>query len=156
MIASILDGLTYIFSIVTLALTVRTAILYRKPKKFNLSSILSSIALSLITLVVFILVSGANLNLVIGIVLFMIGGIWGVIRGATIKMYPLEGDLIVQNSVLSLVGWGGSIALSSFMNSFDSALLAALGLIPLCMSTGTSVAIKITVLFRRLLIGKIG
>ena len=51
------------------------------------------------------------------------------------------------------VGYGGSLALSSIMNSFDSALLAALGLIPLCMSTGTTVAIKVTLLFRRLLIG---
>ncbi|MBN2044805.1 MAG: hypothetical protein JW757_07285 [Anaerolineales bacterium] len=155
MIASFLDILTIIFSIVTLVLTVRMLSSYTKPKKFNLSSIFSSIALSVVTLVVFILVSGAKLNLVLAVVLFILGGLWGLIRGLTIKMYPLEGEVIVRNSALSLIGFGGSMALSSLMNSFDSALLAALGLVPLCMSTGVTVAIKVTVLLRRLLMGKI-
>lgn len=156
MMETVLDGLTYLFSIITLALTVRMLWLYPKPKKFNLSSIFSSITLSLGTLVVFILVSGARLNLLIGVVLFILGGGWGMIRGFTIKMYPQEGDVIVRNSALSLLGYGGSLALSSLMNSFDSALLAALGLIPLFMSTGTSVAIKSTLLVRRLFMNNTG
>jgi hypothetical protein len=151
MMAILLNIVTVIFSVLILVLTVLRLSSYTKPKKFNLTSIFSSIALSLGTLVVFLLVSGARLNLWIGIVLFILGGMWGVIRGLTIKMYRQEGDVIVRNAALSLIGYGGSMALSSLMNSFDSALLAALGLIPLFMSTGTSVAIKLTVLVRRML-----
>lgn len=151
MIANFLDIVTVIFSVLILVLTVLRLSSYTKPKKFNLTSIFSSIALSLGTLVVFLLVSGARLNLWVGIVLFILGSMWGVIRGLTIKMYRQEGDVIVRNAALSLIGYGGSMALSSLMNSFDSALLAALGLIPLFMSTGTSVAIKLTVLVRRML-----
>ena len=155
MMATILDIVTILFSIVILVFTVIMLASYTKPKKFNYSGIFSSIALSMVTLVVFLLVSGARLNFFIGVVLFILGGIWGVIRGMTIKMYLQEGEVIVRNAALTLIGYGGSLALSSLVNSFDSALLAALGLIPLFMATGTDVGIKLTVLARRLMMGKV-
>lgn len=155
MMATILDIVTILFSIIILVFTVIMLASYTKPKKFNYSGIFSSIALSMVTLVVFLLVSGARLNFFIGVVLFILGGIWGVIRGMTIKMYLQEGEVIVRNAALTLIGYGGSLALSSLVNSFDSALLAALGLIPLFMATGTDVGIKLTVLARRLMMGKV-
>lgn len=156
MIATILDIVTIIFSVVILVLTVLMLASYAKPKKFNLLSIFSSVALSLVTLALFVLVSGARLNLFLGLALFILGGAWGVIRGMTIKMYRQGGDVIVRNAALSLVGYGGSLALSSLMSSFDSALLAALGLAPLVMSTGIDVGIKFTVLARWLLMSNPG
>ncbi len=155
MIATVLDIVTIIFSVVILVFTVLMLASYTKPKKFSLSGIFSSVALSMGTLLIFLLVSGARLNLILGVVLFILGSIWGVIRGMTIKMYRQEGDVIVRNAALTLIGYGGSLALSSLMSSFDSALLAALGLIPLFMSTGTDVGLKFTLLFRRLMMGKL-
>jgi hypothetical protein len=154
MLESLLDGLTYVFSVVTLILTGLMLLSYRKPKKFKYSSAFSSIARSLVTLLLFVLISGARLNFVIAVVLLILGGVWGAVRGMTVKLYPLDDQIMVRNSMLSLAGWGGSLAISSLFSSFDSALLAAIGLIPLFFSTATSVGNKSTVMVRRLLMGQ--
>jgi hypothetical protein len=145
-----LDMLTYIFSALTLGLTGLMLLSYRKPKKFKLSSIFSSVALTTVTLIVFLLISGAKVNGWIAAGLLFLGGMWGVVRGMMIKLYQAEGTVMIRNSILAYAGWGGSLALSSLFNSFDSAVLAALGLIPLFFSTGTQIMIKLTVLARRM------
>ncbi len=149
MLNAILGGFNYICSIVTLALTALMLVSYRKPKRFQASNQYFSIGLSLVTLILFVLISGARLNFAIGMVLFILGAVFGVVRGMTVKMYTVDEEVIHRNSMLSLAGWGGSLAFSSIFSSFDSAILAAIGLIPLFFSTGTQIGTDCILLLRR-------
>jgi hypothetical protein len=148
---TILDASNYICSTITTGLTVLMLVSYRKPKRFKSMDQLFGIFLTIITLPIFILVSGARLNVILGVVLFILGGILGVVRGLTIKMYFVDDEVISRNSMLSLAGWGGSVALSSVMNSFDSSWLASLGLAPLVISSGIQIFINITMIARRMM-----
>jgi hypothetical protein len=135
---------------IALILTIIMLISYRKEREFQPLSLLFSITLSLVMLPIFILISGARLNIWIASVLFLLGALFGIIRGFVVKLYYQNGKLVGKNSLLSLFGWGGSLALAMLMNSFDSALLASLGLAPLCLTTGTQVCLNGTLLLRRL------
>jgi hypothetical protein len=151
MFETVLNGINVICSGVTFVLTAMVLISYRKPKRFTIKDQLASVALTVITLPIFILVSGARLNIWLGIVLLFLGGVFGVVRGMTVKMYIAEDEVISRNSMLSLLFWGGSVALSSLMSNLDSALLASLGLAPLVFSTGMQVAINGVMVLRRMM-----
>lgn len=147
----LLDGLNYVCSIVNTILMVLMLVSYRKPKQFKISDQLLSILLTLVTLPVFILISGASLNVFIGVGLMILGGVYGVIRGLTVKLYYADGALIGRNSMLSLAAYCGSLVLSNIMNTFDSTILASLGLAPLYFSTGIQIALNATMIMRKLL-----
>ena len=147
----VLDGLNYVCSIVNTILMVLMLVSYRKPKQFKVSDQVISILLTLVTLPIFILISGARLNILIGAVLVVLGGIYGVIRGLTVNMYYADGALIGRNSMLSLAAYCGSLVLSNIMNTFDSTILASLGLAPLYFSTGIQIALNLTMILRKLL-----
>ena len=148
---SVFDGLNYVCSIINTILLVLMLVSYRKPKQFKISDKLVSILLTVLTLPVFIIISGARLNVWIGVGLALLGGVYGVIRGLTIKFYYADGELVGRNSSLSLVAYCGSVVLSNVMNTFDSTLLASLGLAPLYLSTGIQVALNFTIILRKLL-----
>ena len=137
---------------ITLILTVVSVWSYRKERGFHPLQLLFSAGLSLVMLPVFILISGARLNFWIAATLFILGTMFGVLRGFTVKLYYRGDKIVGRNSMLSLLGWGGSLALAILMSSFDSALLASLGLAPLCFATGTQVCLNGTLLLRRLLL----
>ena len=122
----------------------------RKESVFKPLQMLFSTGLSLIMLPIFIWISGARLKLWIGLVLFVFGTVIGIIRGLTVKLYYRGDKVVGKSSTFTLLIWGSSLALAMLMNSFDSALLASLGLAPLCFSTGAQVSLNFVLLLRRL------
>ncbi|HKJ28177.1 MAG TPA: hypothetical protein VJ965_11090 [Anaerolineales bacterium] len=147
----VLDGFNYVCSIVNTILMVLMLVSYRKPKKFKISDQFLSILLTLVTLPVYMWISGARLNILIAVGLIILGGVYGVIRGLTVKMYYVDDEIIGRNSMLSLAAYCGSLVISNIMNTFDSTLLASLGLAPLCVSTGIQFALNGTLILRKLL-----
>lgn len=129
-------------SVFVFIFTILMLISYRKERHFQPINLLVSAMLSLLIITVFVWISGVRLNLIIAIPLFLLGALFGFIRGFGVKLY-FRGKLIYGKfSLISLLAWGGSYGLAILMNSFDSALLASLGLIPLCFSTGTQTCLN--------------
>lgn len=151
-----MDTIFHIISILgvlfTLAMTVLTLFRSRQERRISVLGSLFSILISLATLPVFILLSGARLNLLIAIPILIVGLLVGFLRGLTIRLYYKNGQVVGKNSLLFLLGWGGSLALAQVFNILGSALLASIGLIPVFLSTGTHVGMDANVLFRRLMI----
>lgn len=150
MLENIFTVLNLVCSGLSLILTILMLLSYRKPKRFRPGALLFSILFAVVTLPVFILISGARLNWIVGVVLFFLGALFGAVRAMTIKLYYQQDEVIGRNSMLSLAGWGGSLAFSMLMNVFDSAFLASLGLSPLVLATGTQIALNAVLLLRRL------
>lgn len=136
----------------TLAITILMLFTFRKERRINALSPFVSAALSLIMLPVFVLLSGARLNLLIGLPILILGLLVGFLRGLTTRLYYDNGQVMGKNSWLFLLGWGLSLALAQLLNFLGSALLASLGLIPMFLSTGTQVGINTTIFLRRLMI----
>jgi hypothetical protein len=151
-----MDTIFHIISILgmlfTLAMTVLTLLRSRQEKRTSVLGPLFSILISLAILPVFILLSGARLNLLIAIPILVVGLLVGFLRGLTIRLYYKNGQVVGKNSLLFLLGWGGSLALAQIFNILGSALLASIGLIPVFLSTGTHVGMDANVLLRRLMI----
>ncbi|MBN1538421.1 MAG: hypothetical protein JW908_16925 [Anaerolineales bacterium] len=147
----ILRILNVVFSGVTIALTVLMLLLYFKERRIQPRSLLLSAGLSLIMLFFFILLTGARLNIMIATALFIFGAAFGVLRAFFVKLYYRDKQVLGKYSLLSLLGWGCSYALAILLNSFDSALLASLGLAPLLLATGTQIALNGTLFLRRIM-----
>lgn len=149
---AIFRSVTLLCSAVALILTILMLVSYWKERRFQALGLLISAALGLIMLPLFIVISGARLNIWIAAALLIIGGLIGFGRAFTVRFHQRSGQVVGKYSLLSLLGWGGSYALAIAMNALDSAVLASLGLAPLCFATGTQVALNSTLLLRRLLV----
>ena len=106
--------------------------------------------LSVATLPIFMLLSGARLNLLLAFPIMAFGLLMGFLRGQTTRLYYKEGQVMGRHSLFFLLGWGGSLALGTLLNLFGSALLASIGLLPLFLNTGTQVGINANIFLRRL------
>ena len=148
----ILRILNFVCSGVALVFTVLMLLSYRKERPFQPLNLLFSATLSLIMMTAFIYLTGARLNVYIGVGLFIFGFLFGGLRAFFVKLYRRDDRVMGKYSILSLLGWGGSYALAILMNSFDTALLASLGLAPLILSTGTQVSMNGVLFVRRLLV----
>lgn len=141
--------ISLICTAVTAALTLVMLFTFRKERPVGVLSLLISGFLNLILLPVFILLSGAQLNLVVGLPLLAIGLLIGVLRGFATKLMFKEGRVVGKHAVVFLVGWGLSMVLAQLLTMAESRLLAAVGLMPLTLSTGTQLGITGNLLLRR-------
>jgi hypothetical protein len=135
----------------TLVMTVLMLFSFRRERRISSLSPLLSAALSLVILPVFILLSGARLNLLLGIPILALGLLIGLVRGLTTRLYYKDGQVVGRNSMVFLLGWGGSLVLAQVLSIFGSALLASVGLMPLFLSTGTQVGMNGNIFLRCLL-----
>ncbi|MCJ7549021.1 MAG: hypothetical protein MUQ30_05000 [Anaerolineae bacterium] len=135
---------------ITTVLVVVMLLTFRKERRIGVASLLISIGLSLIMLPIFILLSGARLNLLIGLPLLAIGLLVGILRGFATRLYLKDGHVMGRHSLLFLAGWGLSLVLAQILNLTASRLLASVGLMPMFLSTGTQVGITSNLLLRRL------
>jgi hypothetical protein len=138
-------------SLFTLAITILMVFRFRKERRISAISSFMAALLSLILLPAFILLSGARLNLLLGLAILVLGLAVGFLRGMTTRLRYQGEDVVGKNSVLFLLGWGGSLALAQLLNLFGSAFLASVGLVPVFLSTGTQVGMNTNILIRRLL-----
>ena len=148
---TILRLIAFLGAVFTVAMTVLMLFTFRKERRISTFSPLWSAVLSLVMLPVFILLSGARLNLLLAIPILALGLLAGFLRGLTTRLTYKDGQVVGRNSRLFLLGWGGSLVLAQLLNLFGSALLASVGLMPLFLSTGTQVGMNGNVFLRRLM-----
>lgn len=134
----------------TLVMTLFALVAFRKERRIGVLSPLISMVVSLVVLPVFMLVSGARLNLLLALPVMAFGLLAGFLRGQTTRLYYKEGRVVGRHSLFFLLGWGASLALSQLLSLFESTLLASVGLLPLFLSTGTQVGIDGNIFLRRL------
>ena len=148
---TILRLIGFLGAVFTVAMTVLMLFTFRKERRINAFSPFLSAVLSLVMLPVFILMSGARLNLLLAIPILALGLVVGLLRGLTTRLTYKDGQVVGRNSQLFLLGWGGSLVVAQLLNLFGSALLASIGLMPVFLSTGTQVGMNGNVFLRRLM-----
>ncbi|MGD9029514.1 MAG: hypothetical protein PVG25_06845 [Anaerolineae bacterium] len=149
--ASILRLIGFLSAVFTLVLTVLMLFNFRKERRIGAVSPLLSAAVSLLLLPVFMLLSGARLKLLLGIPILALGLLIGFLRGMATRLTYKDGQVIGRNSMLFLLGWGGSLVLAQLLTLGGSALLASVGLMPMFLSTGTQVGMNGNIFLRRLM-----
>jgi len=135
----------------TAAMIVVMLIFFRRERRIKVGGMLVSLFLSVLILPVFIWLSGARLNWGLGLLLLGGGVLVGVIRGQATRLYFQGQQVVARNSMLFLLGWIASLLISQLLTTFGSVLWAAVGLMPLFVSTGTQVGMQGNILVRRLL-----
>ena len=134
--------------------TILSMINYRKPRKITILSTFLSGLISLLSLAAMTVLGGMSLNLELGFPLFIVGLLLGYLRGAAVKMNWENGQVIGRNSILFIVLWGLSLALSQLLGLLGAPLLASLGLIPVVFTTGLQAGLFGHLFLRRLIMGK--
>jgi hypothetical protein len=131
-------------------MTIISAISYRKPKKVTLVTNLLSGLIALLSLGALVLLGNMRIEPIIGLPLIVMGLLLGFLRGQAVKL-SWEAEVVIgRNSILFLIVWGLSLALSQFLGLLGSTLLASLGLIPAVFSTGLQLGYYGNIFLRRL------
>lgn len=149
----VLGTLGSVFAVVMTALAM---INYRKPKKITGLSTFISGLISLLSLAALTILGGMALNLDLGFPLFLFGLFLGYLRGTSVKLNWENGQVIGRNSILFLILWGLSLALSQLLGMLGSPLLASLGLIPVVFTTGLQAGYYGNLFLRRIIMGRKG
>jgi hypothetical protein len=131
-------------------MTIIAAISYRKPKKVSLVSSLLSGLIALLSLGALVFLGNIRIEPIIGLPLLVLGLLLGFLRGQAVKLNWEDEVVIGRNSILFLIVWGFSLALSQFLGLLGSSLLASLGLIPAVFSTGLQLGYYGNIFLRRL------
>jgi hypothetical protein len=147
----ILRFLNLLMVLFTGAMTIVMLFTFRKERPIGRFSALWSAGLSLLILLTFVLLSGARLDLLLGVPVFGLGLVVGFLRGLATRLYAKDGQVVRRNSLFFLLGWGSSLALAQLFAMLDSALLASVGLLPLVLTTGTQVGLEGNIFLRRLM-----
>lgn len=134
----------------TIAMTLFMLFSFRKERRIGTVSPFVAMVLSLAMLPVFMVLSGARLNLLLALPIMAIGLLVGFLWGQTTRLYYRDGQVMGRHSLFFLLAWGGSLALGQGLNLLGSALLASVALLPLFLSTGTQVGINANLFLRRL------
>lgn len=136
----------------TLIVTILGVWLIRKPHVMGVWRLLLAIWVSLFTLPVYMLASGLRLNLLVIFSAYLLGIMLGIVSGIAAKMSRRGNKVIGNYSATGLMLWGASLCLSIFFSLLPSVLLAALGLLPVCLTSGIQAGNHTTLFIRRLLI----
>lgn len=143
-------------SVFALVMTVLSMINYQKPRKITAVSTFLSGLISLLSLAALTILGGMSLNFDLGFLILMAGLFLGYLRGTAVKLIWENGRVIGRNSILFLILWGLSLALSQLLGLFGSPLLASLGLIPVAFTTGLQAGYFGNLFLRRLIMGRKG
>ena len=146
-IYSIIGAVGGVFAVV---MTIISAISYRKPKKVSLVTSIFSGLIALLSLGALVFLGNIRIELLIALPLLVVGLLLGFLRGQAVKLYWESEVVIGRNSILFLIVWGLSLALSQFLGLLGSTLLASLGLIPAVFSTGLQLGYYGNIFLRRL------
>ena len=143
-------------SVFAVIMTILSVIAFRKPRKITVLSTLISGLISVLALAAMILLGGMRINPLLGFPLLIFGALLGFLRGQGVKL-SWEGDKVVgRNSILFLILWGLSLALSQLLGTQGSPMLASLGLIPAAFTTGLQVGLYGNLFLRRLFLRRGG
>jgi pSer/pThr/pTyr-binding forkhead associated (FHA) protein len=122
---------------------------FRKEQPVGRFSPLLSALLSLVTLPLFLLFSGARLNDLCAMPILICGSLVGWVQARTTRLYRSNGRVMARRSLWFLVAWFASLLLAQFLSVVGSVLLASVALIPLFFSTGTQLGLNGSIFVRR-------
>jgi hypothetical protein len=137
-------------------MTALSLINFRKPRKITLLATFMSGLIALLGLAAMLLLGGLWLEPYLGVPLFMIGLLLGYLRGAAVRLNWERDQVLGRNSILFLILWGLSLALSQLLGLLGSPLLASLGLIPVVFTSGLQAGLFGHLFLRRLIMGRKG
>lgn len=144
-------SLTILSALVTGGATLTMLLTYRRERRIRAGSLLVSMAIGIVTLVAFALISGARTSPLIAVPVLAFGLLVGTVRGWTTRLSVRDGQVVGRGSPVFLLGWAGSFVVAQLLNLLGSALLASTGLILLFLSTGTQVGMNANTLIRCLI-----
>lgn len=125
---------------------------FRKARRMRARPLLLTIGTSLVSLPVYLLLSGARLSPAIGWTSLALGLLAGLVWGLTTQLYFERGQLMGRHSLVALGAWLASWVLAQGLGLTSSTLLVAIGLVPLCFTTGTTVGTNTNLLMRTLVL----
>ncbi len=140
--ASIWRIVTLISSALAVAATIAMVVTYRRERRISAGSLVPSIVISAAMLPVYAWVSGVKANLLLASLAVVVGLLVGMVRGLGTRLHYQNRQVMGRHSLLFLLGWGLSYALSAAVNLLGSVLASAVGLLALCLSTGTQVGLN--------------
>jgi len=136
---SIILLIVFILSVVLLILT------FRKPRKVSIFSLMLAIAISLITLTVFSLLTHYRPSLLLITAMGITGILIGIVWSQATRIYIENGNVMSRNSVWYLVVWGGIFALTQLIaittNRLPSIIMALL-----VMSTASVIGMNVRII----------
>jgi hypothetical protein len=135
---------------IALASTVLLIAAGRKPRPIKPLPVLGSAVWSLAVLSIFVLVSGAWLHPLIAGGCLALGALSGLVRGLSARLTSNQGEVCVRLSGVSTLLWGVALALAQLLAIRGSAAWAALGLVPLYLTTGSEFVFYGVLFIRRL------
>ncbi len=144
--------ITLLSSVLTGGATIAMLVAFRRDRRIGVGSLSLSIAISVVALLAYVLISGARTSWIAAVAALALGLAIGSVRGLTTRLSWRDGQVVGRNSWLFLLAWGCSYAIAHLLNLFHLPLLSSSGLILLCLSTGTQVGVNANILIRRLLL----
>ena len=141
----------------TMAMTIVMLLTFRKPRKLSIGSTILSLLMAGFTPLLYVLISGVRVNLAISAPLLFLGILLGFARGQSAEIIDKDDTTYTRASLAALLGWGASLALAPLLGMLQTSWLAALGLLPIALSTGIQLGMQGNLLLRllgRSLLGK--
>jgi hypothetical protein len=117
-------------------LIIFAVIKFRKERLFKPLTLASSAVLSTVILPIYLVISGIRLNFLLGFLLLIVGLGLGIVSGLTAKIRAGKPGIMGKQSWAAFLIWGLSLIFSILMNLSASSVTSALGVMPLCLTTG--------------------
>jgi hypothetical protein len=145
----LLGGLSSFFIFV---MTIIAAVSLRKPRKISALSMLISAVIAFLVLLVMLLIAGFTINPLLVVPALLFGVLLGLVRGQLVKLSLVGQQVIGRNSILLVILWGFSQAISLLLGLFDLPIISSLGLLPVVLSTGLQIGYYLNLFLRRVVI----
>jgi hypothetical protein len=140
------QGVNLLCSFFVLILTILAVINFRKKRPFKPLNLIITIVLSMLTLLLYVPVSGIQVRFILGFLIFITGLFFGWVTGRTIQLEKVEQQVIGRHSRISFLLWGLSLVFSMLMNLAPGSLASTLGALPLFLTTGMQVSANFIIL----------
>lgn len=121
----------------------------RKEQPLRLSTPIFGLAMAPLALLVNVLLLRQTFSVYLGPAVLVLGLGFGLAWGQTTRLYASEGALVAKRSVLHLLFWGVSYAITQLLSTFTKTVWVAGGLATMFFSTGSSLGTNLNLLVRQ-------
>jgi hypothetical protein len=143
-----ISAMNYICSGFVVVLMIVALITFRKQRMFKPLVLFISAIISLVMLVVYIPLSGIEVNPVLAGVFFFLGFVFGVVSGFSANLHLKDAAVLGRFSRISFILYCTSLIFSMLVNRSPSAVASALAVLPFCLTSGMQFSSNIILVFR--------
>jgi hypothetical protein len=122
----------------------------RKEQRIKLSTPVVGLVMAPVTLLINIIFLHRAFSACLGPALLIFGLGFGLAWGQTAKLYAKGDALVCKRSILHLIFWGISYAVTQILSTFAPAMYVAGGLATMFFSTGSTLGTNFNLLVRQL------